>query len=168
MTSFETLEKYFIVAFSKMGIKQNVVAQIHSFMKKEQESVRDGAKKLKKYIERFPVEEKPIQARLISIFLEGLRNKTLHAHFYEKKHTNFSECFLDVMEYDDNFDMTTVQAKTVDDLNQGCKIYHSVCKTDMNVEEVEEVILKHIRQTCLTNAKIVVGITEQRNFIHFK
>ena len=40
-TTFHSLEKDFIAAFSKMGIKHNVVAQIFAFKQKEHESVRD-------------------------------------------------------------------------------------------------------------------------------
>ena len=40
---FAALEKYFIAAFSKMGIKHNVVAQIYFFSQKENEPVRDCA-----------------------------------------------------------------------------------------------------------------------------
>ena len=65
---------------------------------------------LKQYITHCPTDEKPSQARLISIFLEGLRNKMLHAHLYAKKHTNFKECYLDAMDYDDNFDISSLSS----------------------------------------------------------
>ena len=41
---FAALEKDFVAAFSKMGNKHNVVAQIYSLGQKENESVRDCAK----------------------------------------------------------------------------------------------------------------------------
>ena len=103
--SLTSLEKDFISAFSKMGIKHNTVAQIYSFKQKDHESVRDCVNRLKQYILRCPDEEKPSQARLISVFLEGLKDKMLHAHLYARKHSMFNECCLDAMDYDDNFEM---------------------------------------------------------------
>ena len=59
MIRFETLEKDFIVAFLKMGIKHNAVAQIYLFKQKEHESMINCANRLKKYITRCPIDEKP-------------------------------------------------------------------------------------------------------------
>ena len=47
--SLSHLEKDFIVAFSKMGIKHNAVAQIFSFQQREHETVRDCVNRLKQY-----------------------------------------------------------------------------------------------------------------------
>jgi len=105
-TSFERLEKDFIVAFSKMGIKHNAVGLISSFKQKDQETVRDCVNKLKQYIARFLEVEKPSQTRLVSIFLEILRNKTLHAHLYAKKHSTFNSCCMDAMDYDENCELS--------------------------------------------------------------
>ena len=105
--SLNHLEKDFIAAFSKMGIKHNAVAQIFSFQQQEHETVRDCVNRLKQYIVRCPHDEKPSQARLISIFLEGLKNRTLHAHLYALRHKTFNECCLDAMDFDDNFDASS-------------------------------------------------------------
>ena len=40
---FREFENDFIAAFSKMGIKHNIVALIYGFVQKENESVRDYA-----------------------------------------------------------------------------------------------------------------------------
>ena len=40
---------------------------------------------------------------LVSLFLKGLNNPTLHTHLYARKHTNFNECCLDAMDFTDNF-----------------------------------------------------------------
>ena len=82
---FKALEKGFILAFSKMGIKHNVVALIYGFSKKENKTMRDCANRLRQYISRCPSGKMPSQATLVSIFLEGLRNKSLHANLYAKK-----------------------------------------------------------------------------------
>ena len=90
-SSLARLEKYFIVAFSKMGIKHNALAKIYSFKQKDHETIRDCVNRLKQYIARCPYEEKISQARLISIFLQGLKNRTFHAHLYAQKHLTFNE-----------------------------------------------------------------------------
>ena len=82
--SLTRLEKDFVAAFSKMGIKHNAVALIYTFKQKDHETVRDCVNRLKQYIARCPDEEKPSQARLISAFLEGLKNRTLYAHLYAR------------------------------------------------------------------------------------
>ena len=104
--SLSGLEKDFIFAFSKMGIKHNTVGQIHNFKQKDHESIRDCVSRLKQLYLRCLDEEKPSQTRLISVFLEGLRNTTLHAHLYALKHSTFNECCLDAMDFDDNFIMS--------------------------------------------------------------
>ena len=90
--SYEALEKDFIVAFSKMGLKHDVLSQIHGFEQKDDESVRDGANCLRQYLARCPEEEMPSQERLVSIFLEGLKNKNLHSTLYMKYHKNWNQC----------------------------------------------------------------------------
>ena len=100
-----------------MGLKHNAVAQIYSFQQKEFESVRDCVSRLRQYVNRCPNDEKPSQGRLISVFLEGLRNKMLHAHLYARKHTTFQECCMDAMDYDDNFEissMSSIEPKSKD------------------------------------------------------
>ena len=67
--------------------------------------MQNGANKLRQYITRCLKDKKPSQGKLISIFLEGLRNKTLHAHLYAIKHKTLRECYLDAMDYDDNFEL---------------------------------------------------------------
>ena len=104
--SQESLEKDFISAFSRMGFKHNLVGQINSFQQKDDEYVRDCVSRLKQLYIRCPDDEKPSQSRLISIFLEGLKNKMLHAHLYAKKRSTFYKCCLDAMDYDDNFEIS--------------------------------------------------------------
>ena len=35
----------------------------------------------------------------------------LHAHLYAKRHTSFNDCCLDAMDYDDNFDMSSISSQ---------------------------------------------------------
>ena len=44
--SYEELERDFIAAFSKTGLKHDVLSQIHEFKQKADESVRDRANRL--------------------------------------------------------------------------------------------------------------------------
>ena len=44
----------------------------------------------------------PSQERLISCFLEGLRDKQLYTHLFAKEHTDFDECCFDAQRFDDN------------------------------------------------------------------
>ena len=47
--TYKELERDFIAAFSKTGLKHDVLLQIHGFKQKSDESVRDGANCLIKY-----------------------------------------------------------------------------------------------------------------------
>ena len=76
------LEKDFLAAFSKMGFKHNLFGQINSFRQKDIESMRDYVNRLKQLYIHCPKDEKPSQNRIISIFLEGSRNRMLHALLY--------------------------------------------------------------------------------------
>ena len=44
----------------------------------------------------------PSQERLVSIFLEGLSSKELHAVLHMKHHKNLNQCIHDAIDYDDN------------------------------------------------------------------
>ena len=106
--SFEALEKDFIVAaFSKTGLKHDVLSQIHGFKQESNEFVRDCANRLRHYLARCPEKEAPSQIRLVSIFLEGLSDKSLHAALYMKHHKNLNQCINDAIDYDDNCDRKT-------------------------------------------------------------
>ena len=47
----------------------------------------------------------PSKAMPISIFLKGLRDKSLHVDFYAKKHKALNECIYDAIDLDDNCDI---------------------------------------------------------------
>ena len=87
--SFEALEKDFIGYFTKTWIKHSVSALITKFKQEEKEFMINCANRLRQYISRCPEEEMPSQAKLISIILEGLRDKSLHANLYAKTAQNF-------------------------------------------------------------------------------
>ena len=62
-SNIEAMEKYFIEAFMKMGVKHNIVALIYSFKQANQESIRECSNQLRQYILRCPKEEAPSQER---------------------------------------------------------------------------------------------------------
>ena len=47
----------------------------------------------------------PSSQRLISLFLDGLENKSLHANLYGKKHDTLNECIKDAIDFDDNYEI---------------------------------------------------------------
>ena len=98
------MEKDFIESFSLTGIKHNTVTHIYNFKQTKNKTVRDCSKRLKKYILRFPKKEIPNQECLVSIFVEGLVNKKLHAALYPMKHNTLTTCIKDVIELDNNVD----------------------------------------------------------------
>ena len=142
--NFQNLEKDFIVVFSKMGIKHNIVAQIYASKQKEHDLVRDCVTRLKKNITRCLEEEKTSQIRLISIFLKGLQNKTLHA----KKHTCFNECCLDAMDYDDNFDMSSVSSQEdhTKERHEPSKELDYKAKEIINTEQIVDIVMRRVEQ----------------------
>ncbi|MCO5567204.1 hypothetical protein L7F22_020892 [Adiantum nelumboides] len=102
--TINALEKEFVAAFSKTGFKNDVLSQIHGFNQTEKETVRDCANRLRQYLARCSEAELPKQERLVSIFIEGLRSKSLHSALFMKNHTNLNQCILDAIKYDDNCD----------------------------------------------------------------
>ena len=64
--SYEELERDFIAAFSKTGLKHDLLSQIHGFNQKVDESVRDGANRLRQYLARCLEEKMPSQERFES------------------------------------------------------------------------------------------------------
>lgn len=70
-----------------MGIKHIVVALIYEISQKDDETMRDCSKCLRHYIARCLKGKMPRLAYLVSIFLKVLKNKPLHAHLCNKKHS---------------------------------------------------------------------------------
>ena len=75
--------------------------------KKAHESVRDCTNRLRNTLQDVQMKPKKID---LNIF-RGLTKKIFHAHLYVRKHTCFNECCLDAMDYDDNFDISSVSSQ---------------------------------------------------------
>ena len=103
-TTLDQLEPDFIEAFSLTGMKHNTITKIYNFKQLEIETVRDCSKRLKNYCLRCPKIEIPNQEQLVSLFLEGLLNRKLHAALYPKKHKTLNACIKQAVELDDNVD----------------------------------------------------------------
>ena len=104
-TSFRTieeLERGFTASFSKIGMKHDELSRIYGFKQEKGESVRDCAARLRQYLIRCPQADRPTQQRLVSVFLEGLLDKTMHATLYMKHHTDLNQCILDAIDFEDN------------------------------------------------------------------
>ena len=81
------------------------MAQIYAFKQKENESVRDCANRLRQYISTCPEGEMHGPQHLVSLFLEGLSNKSLHANLYGCRHGTLNECIKDAIDFDDNSEL---------------------------------------------------------------
>ena len=138
--SYEALEKDFIAAFSKTGMKHDALSKINGFQQKPDESVRNAANRLRQYLARCPEKEKPSQERLVSIFLEGLNNKELYAAIYMKRHSVLSQCINDAIEYDDN--CSTKEDKG----DKSSKATSSSGSVASQVEEVTKGVIEKMQQ----------------------
>ena len=107
------------------------------------ESVRDSVNRLKQYIARCPNEEKPIQKRIISIFLVGLCNKTLHAHLYIKKHKKLNECCIDAMDFEDNMDFSNDSSQ---EEGTSRDLAPRATTTNLSLEQIADIVMKRMGQ----------------------
>ena len=71
--------------------------------------MRHYSKKFKKYILRCLENKIPNQERLVSIFLEGLLNKKLHAALFLMKHKTLAANIKDAIELDNNVNKTKIE-----------------------------------------------------------
>ena len=99
---FEVLVEAFIKENTKTGIKHNTLTQILDFKQKEKETVKEAIARLKSLISRCPAREMPAEERLISCFLESLRDRHLHMQLIGKRHVALDDCFDDALLYEDN------------------------------------------------------------------
>lgn len=102
---FETLVKYFIESYTKVGIKHNTMSQILNFKQKEKDIVRECADRMRQYTVRCPKNEMLGQERLVSSFIEGLQDRQLYMHLFARNHTDFEECCFDAQKFVDNCDV---------------------------------------------------------------
>ena len=80
------------------------------------------------------------------IFLEGLRDKTLHAHLYARKHKTLHECCLDAMDYDDNFELSSSAKKHYGTYVDQASIPSVGIEKDLS-QEIANLVFKRIKFT---------------------
>ena len=136
---FEILIDAFIKENTKMGIKHNTLTQILDFKQTEKETVRDAIGRLKALILRCPPREMPAEDRLISCFLESLRDRNLHLQLFGQKHTKLKECFVDALLYEDN---CTMGGTNVHEDNERS----SHTSQHLNSEAIADIVLRKMRQ----------------------
>ena len=127
-----------------MGLQHDTVSMIHSFEQGETESVRDYVNRLKQYINQCPEDEKPSQSRLVSIFLDGLKNSTLHSHLYAQKHTNFNACCLDALDFTNNFKFQDGGANRNAPMRN---LPNAAPTTSLNSNQIADIVLRRLGQT---------------------
>ena len=140
LVDFEILVEAFIKENTKTGIKHNTLTQILDFKQKERETVKDAIARLKSLISRCPPREMPAEERLISCFLESLRDRNLHMMLFGKKHVRMDECFDDALLYEDNCNLGGGDTK---DLGSDSSSHTS---RHINSEAIADLVLKKMRQ----------------------
>ncbi|MCO5548855.1 hypothetical protein L7F22_002317 [Adiantum nelumboides] len=136
--TINALEKDFFAAFSKTGIKHNVQSQIYGFKQTKDKSMRDYANRLKQYLARCPKSKMPKQERLVSIFLEGLRNKDLHSALFMKYHKSLNLCIHKAIDYDDNCDKDADETRS--------KSGESSRKATLQIEDIIKEVVEKMQQ----------------------
>ena len=104
--SLKALEKDFIATFSKIGQKHDEVSLLYEFKQEYNESLREYTLPFKKHLAKCPKDETPCQEILVSLFIEGLFNRKLHAMLYIRHHKTMKECIHEAIEFDDNCERT--------------------------------------------------------------
>ena len=89
---------------------------------------------------RCPEEEMPSQERLVSIFLEGLKNKDLYTTLYIKHHKNLNQCINDAIDYDDNCG----EDEKKDD--KSSRVSSSTSSIASQVEEITRGVMEKMQQ----------------------
>ena len=162
-----------------MGVKHKPESKIQAFKQKEHETVRDCVNRLKQYIARCPIES---QSKLVSVFLEGLKDKTLYKHLYAMKHQSFIECCKDDMDRDDYFDdgedTTSESTRTEVCPTRRSANIETTASTEVGPDQIVETVLRRLGKTCrppmrqslllpnLINAEFVVIPIEQLTIQH--
>ena len=123
-----------------MGIKHNTLMQILDFKKKEKETMQDTLGRLKALILRCPSREMLEEDRLISCFLESLRDRNLHMQLLGQNHVKLSKCFDYALLYKHNctWGGTNMREDTVEGANHTSK--------HINSEAIVDIVLQQMRQ----------------------
>ena len=136
---FEVLIIAFIKENTKTGIKHNTLMKILDFKQKEKKIVQDAIGRLKALILRCPLGEMPEEDRLISCFLESLRDRNLHMQLFGQKHVKLSKFFDDALLYKDNY--TWGGTNVLEDTTKGS----SHTSRHVNLKAIVDIVLQRMR-----------------------
>ncbi|MCO5588037.1 hypothetical protein L7F22_041991 [Adiantum nelumboides] len=136
---FEVLIAAFIKENTKTGIKHNILTQILDFKQREKETVKDAIARLKSLISRCPLREMPAEDCLISCFLEGLTDRSLHMQLIGQKHIRLDNCFDDALLYEDNCNLGRASLATEN------AVESNHASGPMNQEAIADLVMKKIR-----------------------
>lgn len=143
--SFEALEREFITDFIRTGIKHDVSNLLTNFKQNENKTVKDCVNQFKQYLARCPKSEVSSQAKIISIFLEGLKDKILRANLYGKKHKTINECIQDAIGLNDNCDIYGKPDSRSKSLSQSLNETLENTKRTYTAEEMVEMVMEKMR-----------------------
>ena len=87
----------------------------------------------------------PSSQRLISLFLEGLKNKSLHANIYAKKHDTLNKSIKDAIDFNDNY-----------------KIYENVDKKIHSPSETSSVKSGKTQETSLVETNVIANLVVKK------
>ena len=85
--------------------------------------------------------------RLISLFLEGLSNKSLHANLYGQKHDTLNECIKDAIDLDDNCELFGNVDKKVNSSDTfSAKSGKTRDSTPMEADAIANLVIKKMKE----------------------
>ena len=82
----------------------------------------------------------PAEDRLISCFLESLRDRNLHMQLFGKRHMTLDDCFDDALLYEDNYNLGGAVARDTGSDSSSHTSRH------INSEAIADLVLKKMRQ----------------------
>ena len=85
--------------------------------------------------------------RLISLFLTGLSNKTLHANLYGRKHDTLNKCIRDAIDLDDNCELfSNVDKKVKSSDTSSAKSEKTRDSAPMGADAIADLVIKKMNE----------------------
>ena len=140
--------------FLKWGSSIMLLLRSMALSRKKMNPYADCANQLRQYIARCPEGEMPSSQRLVSIFLEGLANKSLHANLYAKKHDTLNSCIKDAIDFDDNCKIFgNVNASARSETSSTKNTIETGKSHPVNAEAIAEMVMKKDEPSISATAK---------------
>ena len=91
--------------------------------------------------------EVPSFQRLVSIFVEGLTNKSLHANVYAKKHDTLNSCIKYAIDFDNNCkNFSNVNASARSKTSSTTNTIETGKSHPVDVKAIAEMVMKNMNQ----------------------